>query len=71
MGIRSYLNMSGMAADDMILEAQDEKTKNLKDTLPEPNIPFSKPGDREGVPDGDGDNPDSKKPDPDSNRETD
>jgi len=69
MGIRSYLNMSGMFADEIIEEAQDEKNKNLKDTLPKPNIPFTGPQDREGVPDGDGDSPESKPSDPDSNRE--
>ena len=69
MGIRSLLNMSGMPADEIILEAQDEKTKNLKDTLPEPNIPFTGPQDREGVPDGDGDSPESKPSDEDSPRD--
>ena len=70
LGIRAYLNMSGVAADEVIKEAQEEKASGLKDTLPLPNIPFTKQDDREGVPDGDGDNPDSKKPDPDSNRDT-
>ena len=70
LGIRAYLNMSGVAADEVIKEAQEEKESGLKDTLPLPNIPFTKQDDREGVPDGDGDNPDSKKPDPDSNRDT-
>jgi len=68
--IRGALNMSGLPADDVIAEMQHEKEINLKDTLPEPNIPFTGPGDREGTPDGDDQtNPESKPSDPDSNRD--
>jgi len=68
-GIRASLNMSGMPADDIIAEAQEEHSSGLKDTLPTPNIPFTNQNDREGVPDGDGDSPESKPSEPDSNRE--
>jgi len=69
MGIRSYLNMSGMPADDIIEEAIAEEESGLKDLMPTPNIPFTGPGDREDIKDDDGENPSSKPSDEDSNRE--
>jgi len=68
-GRRMTLNYLGLPSWMIIRDQQREKEEGLKDTIDPNPIPFTGPQDREDVPDGDGDNPDSKPSDEDSNRE--
>ena len=68
-GRRMSLNYLGLPSRMIIRDQQREKEEGLKDTIDPNPIPFTGPKDRQDVPDGDGDSPESKPSDEDSNRE--
>lgn len=68
-GRRMTLNYLGLPSAMIIRDQQREKDEGLKDTVDPNPIPFTGPGDRQDVPDDEGDSPESKPSDDDSNRD--